>query len=103
MDFDEGEVDFSIDTAGDGTLNTSSKRARPDPDGSVRTRRPPGREAAENHLYIGSRQSLAVLFKIVRKLFDKREYSEVFLHGMGATIPKAVHLGQGQAFKKHCT
>mmetsp|Transcript_137724 Transcript_137724/g.427914 ORF Transcript_137724/g.427914 Transcript_137724/m.427914 type:complete len:139 (+) Transcript_137724:41-457(+) len=59
-----------------------------------RVRRPPPRLSAENHVYVARRQSLAVLFKIVRRLFDRKGHSEVFLHGMGPTIPKAVHLGQ---------
>jgi len=61
---------------------------------SHRVRRPPPRLCAENHVYVARRQTLAVLFKIVRKLFDRKGHSEVFVHGMGPMIAKAIHLGQ---------
>eukprot|EP00931_Biecheleriopsis_adriatica_P084389 TRINITY_DN58199_c0_g1_i1.p1 TRINITY_DN58199_c0_g1~~TRINITY_DN58199_c0_g1_i1.p1 ORF type:complete len:156 (+),score=34.02 TRINITY_DN58199_c0_g1_i1:55-468(+) len=60
----------------------------------LRQRRPPPRSTAENHVYVGRRQSLAVLFKSVRRLLDRRGHKEVFLHGMGASITKVVHVGQ---------
>ncbi|CAE8697211.1 unnamed protein product, partial [Polarella glacialis] len=63
-------------------------------DRPLRMRRPPPRTTAENHVFVGRQQSLAVLFKIVRRLLDSRGYREVFVHGMGASITKAVHLGQ---------
>eukprot|EP00438_Fugacium_kawagutii_P008350 Skav233364 [mRNA] locus=scaffold394:596643:597722:+ [translate_table: standard] len=44
-------------------------------------------------VYVARRQNLAVLFKIVRKLFD-RGHSEVLIHAMGPCIPKALHVTQ---------
>eukprot|EP00927_Polykrikos_kofoidii_P080341 TRINITY_DN77209_c0_g1_i1.p1 TRINITY_DN77209_c0_g1~~TRINITY_DN77209_c0_g1_i1.p1 ORF type:complete len:276 (-),score=55.20 TRINITY_DN77209_c0_g1_i1:176-931(-) len=63
-------------------------------DTKVRVRRPPSRLTAENHIYVSRRQNLTVLQKIARRLLEKRGHTEIFVHGMGATIPKALHLVQ---------
>eukprot|EP00928_Gymnodinium_smaydae_P030697 TRINITY_DN22753_c0_g1_i1.p1 TRINITY_DN22753_c0_g1~~TRINITY_DN22753_c0_g1_i1.p1 ORF type:complete len:245 (+),score=56.85 TRINITY_DN22753_c0_g1_i1:321-1055(+) len=57
-------------------------------------RRPPPRLIAENHVYVGRKQALAALQRMVRRILDKRGFAEVYVHGMGATIPKALHLVQ---------
>ncbi|CAK9057894.1 unnamed protein product [Durusdinium trenchii] len=72
---------------------TSADPASPKPPEPLRARRPPSRSTAENEVYVARRQSLAVLFKIVRKLFD-RGHSEVLIHAMGPCITKALHLTQ---------
>eukprot|EP00401_Gymnodinium_catenatum_P070825 CAMPEP_0117505714 /NCGR_PEP_ID=MMETSP0784-20121206/25527_1 /TAXON_ID=39447 /ORGANISM="" /LENGTH=166 /DNA_ID=CAMNT_0005301149 /DNA_START=93 /DNA_END=590 /DNA_ORIENTATION=- len=82
--------------AGHGTEEIFGQDARSGTDADVRlrVRRPPPRLTAENHIYVSRRQSLAILNKIARKLLDKQGHMEIFVHGMGAMITKAIHLAQ---------
>ncbi|CAJ1367533.1 unnamed protein product [Effrenium voratum] len=63
-------------------------------DKPLRQRRPLLHSTGENEVYVARHQSLAVLFKMVRKLFDRGNHSEVLIHGMGASITKALHVTQ---------
>ncbi|OLP83958.1 hypothetical protein AK812_SmicGene35220 [Symbiodinium microadriaticum] len=57
-------------------------------------RRAPVRSTAENEVYVARNQSLAVLFKRIRRLFDREGHREVVIHGMGASITKAIYVAQ---------
>eukprot|EP00933_Yihiella_yeosuensis_P060840 TRINITY_DN6363_c6_g1_i1.p1 TRINITY_DN6363_c6_g1~~TRINITY_DN6363_c6_g1_i1.p1 ORF type:complete len:220 (+),score=40.89 TRINITY_DN6363_c6_g1_i1:55-714(+) len=85
-----------METANDGSpasdqRNTADAQDAP---ASVRMKRPPMRQTAPNHVFVSGGQRPVVIFKIIRRLLDSKGHDEVFIHGMGASITKAVHVSQ---------